>query len=78
MSHLLELLYAAEKDIPNLLRDRETNWRSTDVIYHPPRVQRLQVCWRENYRLSLHRIWPCRREDALLHVHPWPQAAKLV
>lgn len=78
MSHLLEMLFKAEKDIPDLLRNRETKWVSTHVVYEEPHVHRLHVTWRENYRLSLHRIFPCTKGQPLFHVHPWPQAAKLV
>ncbi len=48
-------------------------WKSLDINYHPPHVERLW-CQLGNYRLYLHFIHPCEREQALFHPHPWPSA----
>lgn len=48
-------------------------WKSLDVDYHPPRVERVWMQFND-MRLSLHVIHPCEREEALLHPHPWESA----
>lgn len=48
-------------------------WKSLNVNYHPPHVERLW-CQLGDYRISLHFIHPCKREDSLFHPHPWPSA----
>lgn len=53
-------------------------WRSLDIDYHPPRVERLWRPFRDHYRLFLHVIHPCEPGEALLHPHPWPSAVQLV
>ena len=73
---MLERLAEAEAALPALLLDT-TGWRSLDIDYHPPRVQRLHRPWR-GLRLSLHRIWPCAPDAALFRPHPWPSAMKVV
>lgn len=52
-------------------------WKSLDIDYHPPRVERLYTD-AEGYRLSLHYIHPCTREEALLHPHPWASAMAIM
>lgn len=73
---MLGVLAQIERELPTLLRD-EGAWQSVDVDYHPPRVERL---WkrRGDYRVYLHRIHPCGREDALFHPHPWPSAMRVL
>ncbi len=73
---MLEHLYAAERALPSLLSDPD-GWRSLDINYHPPRVERLYRPWAEG-RLMLHRIHPCDRHQALLHPHPWPCAVRVL
>lgn len=46
-------------------------WNSLDVNYEPPQVHRMWV-QHGDYRVNLHRIFPC--EKALYHPHPWPSA----
>lgn len=48
-------------------------WKSVDINYHPPHVERLW-CQLGKYRLYLHFIHPCKKEEALFHPHPWPSA----
>ncbi|MFT5679577.1 MAG: hypothetical protein ACI8RZ_000481 [Myxococcota bacterium] len=72
---MLELLADVESELPALLADG--GWRSLDIDYHPPRVERLYRPWRD-LRLNLHRIWPCEVNDALFHPHPWPSAMKVL
>ena len=73
---MLEHLAEVEAVLPELLQD-VSGWRSLDIDYHPPRVQRLYRPWRD-LRLNLHRIWPCEDHEALFHPHPWPSAVKVV
>lgn len=52
-------------------------WKSVDINYHPPHVERLW-CQLGKYRLYLHFIHPCEREEALFHPHPWPSAIHVI
>ena len=47
------------------------------MSYHPPRVERLWT-QEDGIRITLHRIHPCSREDALFHPHPWPSAMRVI
>jgi hypothetical protein len=73
---MLDVLKAAEQILPKLLT-QPTIWQGLYVNYHHPYVERLWTQWGEN-RISLHKIYPCEREAALFHPHPWPQAAKIL
>lgn len=73
---MLDILYAVEKELPVLLQD-ENAWKSLYVDYHPPTVERLWLPWSE-YRINLHRIHPCERDEALFHPHPWPSAMRVL
>ena len=65
------------------LRDNfdEIAWKSLDINYHPPRVERL---WTQidTLRLMIHRIHPTIGtsfdQEALFHPHPWPSAILIV
>jgi hypothetical protein len=74
---MLDMLIRAEHALEEGLLDDSSfdSWRTLDVNYEPPRVERL---WREfeDGRLYLHRIHPC--EKALYHPHPWPSAIKIL
>jgi len=72
-----EILASAEAALPALLND-PAGWRSLDINYHPPRVERLFRPWGEGGRLSLHRVHPCPLDSALFHPHPWPSAMRIV
>lgn len=73
---MLDLLHKAIDELPSLLGSPE-GWESVDVTYHPPRVERLWRQWGKN-RIFLHRIYPCHKEYALWHPHPWPSAVRVV
>src|SRR5262245_18938757 len=73
---MLDVLSLVEQDLPQLLQDENT-WQSLYVDYYPPTVERLWTPWRE-YRVHLHRIHPCEREQALFHPHPWPSAMRVL
>lgn len=73
---MLTILHDIERELPHLLLSSE-GWRSLDVNYHPPRVERV---YRDHagHRISLHVIHPCGPEDALFHPHPWPSAMRVL
>lgn len=73
---LIERLREAEGQILTLLEDEDA-WESLDINYHPPFVERLWRPWGD-FRLFLHRIFPCPPEDALFHRHPWPSAIRVI
>lgn len=52
-------------------------WKSLDVDYHSPHVERL-YCQLGNYRISLHFIHPCEKGESLFHPHPWPSAIHVI
>lgn len=69
-------LQAAEAELPSLLAS-PAGWRSLDVDYHPPRVERLWRPWGDGLRLFLHCIHPCHPTEALLHPHSWPSVMRV-
>jgi hypothetical protein len=73
---MLDILYEIERELAVLLQD-EGAWKSLYVDYHPPIVERLWLPW-NGYRINLHRIHPCAREEALFHPHPWPSAMRVL
>lgn len=73
---MLDALAQLELTLPAMLLN-DSMWQSVDVDYHPPRVERLWAHW-QSYRVYLHRIHPCEREQALFHPHPWPSAMRVL
>ena len=73
---MLHMLARLEQSLPVMLQDGSI-WESLYVDYHPPTVERLWTSWGE-YRVFLHRIHPCAREQALFHPHPWPSAMRVL
>jgi len=69
---MIELLKEIELKLPELLNDPSV-WKTVDVDYHPPRVERVWTQLGEN-RLMLHVIHPCESDKSLYHPHPWPSA----
>ncbi len=61
-----------------LERYEEERWQSMYINYHQPYVMRLWRPWGNDLRIYLHKIYPCTRDKALLHPHPWPSAMKVV
>lgn len=74
--NMLTKLSEVEKVLPELLK-HEAQWNDLFINYHPPFVERL---WLQlgDYRISLHRIHPCTKDEALFHPHPWPSAMRIV
>ena len=73
---MLEILREVERDLPDMLLD-ESSWRSLDVNYDQPRVERLYRQHGEN-RIYLHRIHPCSTGQPLMHPHPWPSVVRVL
>ncbi|MDP3697638.1 MAG: hypothetical protein Q8R55_06555 [Candidatus Taylorbacteria bacterium] len=73
---MLDKLSEVERALPELLKD-EARWNGLFIDYHPPFVERLWLQWGD-YRISLHRIHPCTKEEALFHPHPWASAMRIV
>lgn len=73
---MLARLLTVEAALPALIADVD-GWKSLDINYHPPRVERLYRDL-DGVRVSLHRVWPCAPEAALIHPHPWPSAMRLI
>ncbi len=62
--------------IPEFLKDID-RWKSKYIDYEHPYVERLWIDFC-GYRLSLHAIHPCTRDEAFYHPHPWPSAIKIL
>lgn len=60
--------------LQEMLSDSAFPWRTVDVTYEDPHVERVWTQWGEE-RVSLHRIHPC--SEPLFHPHPWPSAMKV-
>ncbi len=73
---MLELLHAAENDLPRLLVSSD-GWRSYRLDQHPPLIDRMLREYRDG-KLYLHRIHACAAGAASYHCHPWPSAMRLV
>lgn len=70
-SFITTLRKIIKEDLPGLLHDTETMWKTLHVTYEEPHVERVWIQLGEN-RLNLHRIHPCKKP--LIHPHPWPSA----
>lgn len=73
---MIDILFALETELPSLLADA-SGWKSLDITYHPPRVERLWRPWR-GCRVYLHRIHPCAPHESLFHPHPWASAMRIL
>lgn len=69
----IEILKSLEGDIRTLLDSPEV-WKTLDVDYFPPRVERLYTDYK-GYRIFLHTIHPTDK-PCLFHKHRWPAAFK--
>ena len=73
----IERLQDLEKNsLHHLLQDKSI-WKSLDIIYHPPHVERLW-CQLGDHRLYLHFVYPCDRDHCLFHPHPWPSVIHIL
>ena len=74
---MLDVLRAVEIALPKLLCEPASSWQTLMIDYEKPHVERV---WRQSgeYRICLHRIHPCREEDAFLHPHAWPMASRIL
>lgn len=73
---MLEALRQVEKDLPTLLMSPD-QWRTLDITYHPPRVERV-FTQHGDLRIFLHCIHPCSKKEALFHPHPWPSSMRIL
>lgn len=79
---MLDVLHALEKDMPRLVRDPNA-WRCVCILFKPSfKIDRLVADWShggKEYRVRLHQFHPYeRREDAVIHHHEWPMAARIL
>lgn len=70
------LQYIESHTLHAYLQD-ESVWKSLDIIYHPPHVERLW-CQLDDLRLYLHFVYPCERSQCLFHPHPWPSTIHIL
>jgi len=77
---MIQKLYEIESNLVEIIDsgDREGQWQTLDIDYHPPHVKRVWCQYDESTRLYLHKIYPCEREEALMHPHNWPSAMRIV
>jgi hypothetical protein len=73
---MLDVLHAAEKDLPELLASSE-GWRTFKLDRHAPFIDRMLREHRGG-KLFLHRIHPCAEGVAPYHPHPWPSAMRIL
>ena len=71
----IEILKSLEPEIKNLISDPSI-WKTLDVDYFPPRVERLYTDYK-GYRIFLHTIHTTDK-PCLFHKHRWPAAFKQV
>jgi hypothetical protein len=69
----IEELQSLEPEIKDLLKDPK-NWKSLDVDYYPPRVERLYTSYK-GYRIHIHLIHHTT-DRCLYHKHRWPAVFK--
>lgn len=70
---LTKLLQAIEEnELAQMLRWPIEDWRSVDITFHPPHVERLWRPWEKDYRINLQVIHPCKPEQSLWHPHATP------
>ena len=74
--NMITTLEIVERNMPSILM--HSKWKSLDVDYHPPHVQRIWTEWND-VRIMLH-CFPetCNAENALYHPHPWPSAMRVL
>lgn len=72
----IEFLNNAEKIVISNINNPE-KWNAVEVIYSPPRVERLTMKI-DNYRIHLHKIYPTDEDNSFFHFHPWECAFKML
>ena len=71
---MLTLLDEMLRELPDLVGKDGPDWNSLKINYDQPLVHRLWLPWRKDYRINLHRLFPCHPDHALWHPHSWPSA----
>lgn len=76
MTTLLEKLNDIEKLLPDFLKVEE-DWCGERVVAGPHKADRV---FREynNIDVYLHRLYPCKPEDAIMHTHEGPTAIRIL
>lgn len=75
---MLKILQEYERGvILNVLDLSNHHFKSLDVDYFPPRVERISICV-GNYRLYFHVLHPCPEGSSLYHSHPWESAIHVI
>lgn len=74
---MLRKLTEMEELLRTDLLAKPDKWKTLDVLYEKPHVERL---WQQvgEYRVALHRIHAEGADKALYHPHPWPSAVKIL
>lgn len=72
---MLDKLYYIQSILGTLLNSG-TEWNTLDINYEKPHVQRVWQTVGE-FRVNLHRIFPCYAHESFFHPHPWPSALKI-
>lgn len=62
--------------LPSLVNDPSI-WKTLDIDYYPPRVERLWTELNDGTRLFIHVIHPTE-SPCLFHKHRWPAAFKII
>lgn len=75
---MLQILQEYEKGtILNVLDLSNHHFKSLDVDYFPPHVERISINI-GNYRIYFHVLHPCEKGKSLYHSHPWESAIHVI
>lgn len=65
---MLKALGLVKKAMPELLRD-PNRWKTLDVNYETPRVERVWTTFNE-FRVYMHKIYPCQKAYQICAITP--------
>ena len=68
----IQLLHDAVMALPKIMQSTSQKWNSLHVDYHKPYVDRVWTLWNppnqtDEFRIFLHKIYPCTAEESLFH-----------
>lgn len=75
---MLELLDELIEELPEMVGRGGPDWNNLKIDYDTPLVHRLWLPWRDEYRINLHKLFPCEPDQALWHPHSWPSAVMVL
>lgn len=94
VSHMVkETLYGHlnEEDLINIedylrqsnILNSVDSWNGMFIDYEYPHVERLWIQYKkpiknQNIRIHLHKIYPCKPQQAFFHPHPWESVMKIL